>query len=113
MLSAIINCLHPPYPVLVISFMLAGFGNGLSDSAWNAWVGDLERANELLGFMHSCYGVGAVISPLIATSLVTKADLGWYTYYYVVVCTRCGSFFFFWEGGGLWKDCAMWARPET
>lgn len=86
LLAAIINCVHPPYPVLVISFMLAGFGNGLSDSAWNAWIGNLERANELLGFMHSCYGVGAVASPLIATAMITRANYEWYTYYYVVVC---------------------------
>lgn len=27
-------CLHPPYPVLVVVFVFAGYGNGLSDSAW-------------------------------------------------------------------------------
>lgn len=27
-------CVHPPYPVLVVVFILAGFGNGLGDSGW-------------------------------------------------------------------------------
>ena len=35
-------CLHPPYPVLVVVFILAGFGNGLGDSGWNAWIGDVS-----------------------------------------------------------------------
>lgn len=26
---------HPPYPVLVLVYMLAGFGNGIADAAWN------------------------------------------------------------------------------
>lgn len=85
LISALINCLHPPYPLLVISFMIAGLGNGLSDSAWNAWIGNLPRATELLGFLHACYGVGAVISPLIATAMITRYHLPWFTYYYVMV----------------------------
>lgn len=85
LISALINCLHPPYPLLVISFMIAGLGNGLSDSAWNAWIGNLPRVTELLGFLHACYGVGAVISPLIATSMITRYHLPWFTYYYVMV----------------------------
>lgn len=32
----VIACVHPPYPVLVVVYMLAGFGNGLGDAAWNA-----------------------------------------------------------------------------
>lgn len=65
--------------------MIAGLGNGLSDSAWNAWIGNLPRVTELLGFLHACYGVGAVISPLIATAMITRYHLPWYTYYYVMV----------------------------
>lgn len=32
----VIACVAPPYPVLVVVYMLAGFGNGLADAAWNA-----------------------------------------------------------------------------
>lgn len=76
---------HPPYPVLVVAFMIAGFGNGLADAAWNAWIGNMAKANELLGFLHGFYGMGAVISPLVATSMITKAFLPWYSFYYVMV----------------------------
>ncbi|KAK7942411.1 uncharacterized protein PG986_011524 [Apiospora aurea] len=75
----------PPYPVMVIAFMIAGFGNGLADAAWNAWVGNLDRANEMLGFLHGFYGLGAVLSPLIATNMVANAKLPWYTFYYIMI----------------------------
>ena len=85
LLAYIINAVHPPYPVLVISFMLAGLGNGLEDSAWNAWLGAMANANEILGFLHGFYGLGGTIAPLIATTMITKANFPWYYWYYVMV----------------------------
>ncbi|KAL1955161.1 hypothetical protein VTO42DRAFT_8976 [Malbranchea cinnamomea] len=84
LIAYIVIFLHPPYPVLVVVFILAGFGNGLADCAWNAWVGAMANANELLGFLHAFYGAGAMVAPTIATSLVTKAHWPWYRFYYLV-----------------------------
>lgn len=91
LIAYVINCLHPPYPVLVISFVLAGLGNGFEDGAWNAWIGAMANANEVLGFLHGFYGLGGVIAPLIATSMITKLDLPWYSWYYVMVSPVCVS----------------------
>lgn len=85
LLAYIINCLHPPYPVLVLSFMLAGMGNGIEDAAWNSWIGAMANPNEILGFLHGFYGVGGTISPLIATTLITKVGVPWYYWYYVMI----------------------------
>ncbi|THX74752.1 MFS general substrate transporter [Aureobasidium pullulans] len=85
LIAYIIICLHPPYPVLVVAFILAGFGNGLVDSAWNAWIGAMQNANEILGLLHGSYGAGATIAPLIATSMISKAGLPWYSWYYVMI----------------------------
>ncbi|KAL2132764.1 hypothetical protein VTI74DRAFT_3388 [Chaetomium olivicolor] len=85
MLAYIIIALHPPYVVLVIAFILSGFGNGVGDSAWNAWIGSLANSNELLGFMHACYGVGGTLSPSIATLMINKYHVGWYTFYYFMI----------------------------
>lgn len=76
---------HPPYPALIVFFLIAGFANGIEDAAWNAWIGKLANPNELLGLLHGLYGVGAVLSPLIATSLTTKAGWGWWGFYYLMV----------------------------
>ncbi|KAL1844444.1 hypothetical protein VTK73DRAFT_2548 [Phialemonium thermophilum] len=80
---------HPPYPSLPVLMLFPGFGSGLEDSAWNAWIGNMQNANELLGFLHGAYGLGATIGPLIATAMVTKGDLPWYTFYYLMA-GMCG-----------------------
>lgn len=78
--------LHPPYPVLPVVPLFTGLGNGLEDSAWNAWVGNMQNANELLGILHGAYGVGGTIGPLIASAVVTKGQkLPWYAFYYVMI----------------------------
>ncbi|EOD44270.1 putative mfs protein [Neofusicoccum parvum UCRNP2] len=76
---------HPPYPALVVFFLVAGFANGVEDAAWNAWIGQLANPNELLGLLHGFYGVGAVLAPLLATSLITKAGWGWWGFYYLMI----------------------------
>ncbi|KAH0008836.1 MFS general substrate transporter, partial [Aureobasidium melanogenum] len=99
-----IICLHPPYSVLVVAFILAGFGNGMVDSAWNAWIGAMQNANEILGLLHGAYGAGATIAPLIATSMISKAGLPWYSWYYVMIGAATieltTSVHAFWEANG-------------
>lgn len=34
LIAYIIIAIHPPYPVLILVFILAGYGNGLGDSGW-------------------------------------------------------------------------------
>ncbi|OJJ42685.1 hypothetical protein ASPZODRAFT_29009 [Penicilliopsis zonata CBS 506.65] len=103
-LAYVVNCVHPPYPVLVVFFIFAGFGNGLEDSAWNAWIGNMANANEVLGLLHGFYGLGAVLSPLVATALITKANVQWYYFYYVMIpCAVIELFFLtiaFWGATG-------------
>lgn len=41
-----VTCAKPPYPVLPVIFAFSGFGTGLLDGAFNAWVGNMEHANE-------------------------------------------------------------------
>lgn len=77
--------LHPPFPVLPCVLIFAGLGNGVEDSAYNAWVGHMYRSNELLGLLHGSYGLGATISPLISTAMIVKEGLPWYTFFYVMI----------------------------
>ncbi len=76
---------HPPFPVLIVANAISGFGNGLEDACFCAWVGAMDDANAVQGVMHSCYSLGALLAPLIATSMVVRVDLPWYTFYYVMV----------------------------
>ncbi|GME35822.1 MFS transporter [Neofusicoccum parvum] len=95
---------HPPYPVLVVFFLFAGFANALQGAAWNAWVGGLANPNEILGLLHGVYGTGAVLSPLVATSLITKGGWEWYMFYYLMIgaaaIEAATSIFSFWSASG-------------
>ncbi|KIW29516.1 uncharacterized protein PV07_05329 [Cladophialophora immunda] len=73
---------HPPFPALVVINTVSGFGNGLTDACFCAWIGAMDKANAVQGCLHSFYSVGALIAPLIATSMVVHAKLPWYTFYY-------------------------------
>ncbi|KOS19538.1 Bypass of stop codon protein 6 [Escovopsis weberi] len=77
--------LHPPFVWLPFLLCFASTGNGIEDGAYNTWVGNLDRANELLGLMHGAYGLGATVGPLVATAMVTKFGFPWYTYFYVMI----------------------------
>ena len=76
---------HPPYPAVVVMYAVAGFGYGLIDAGWSAWVGNLENANAMAGFLHSFYSLGATISPIVATSMIVKQGWEWYTFYWLMV----------------------------
>lgn len=76
---------HPPYPVLIVTNAISGFGNGLLDACFCAWVSGMDKANTIQGFLHACYSLGALFSPLIATSMVVTSKLPWFNYYYVLV----------------------------
>lgn len=45
----------------------------------------MANPNETLGFLQGFYGVGATIAPLVATAMITRSGLGWYTFYYLMV----------------------------
>ena len=81
----VVVSIHPPYPVLVVMFIFVGFGNGLIDAAWCAWIGNMANANEVQGFLQASYSLGATVSPLIATALIEKTGAGWYGFYYIMV----------------------------
>jgi MFS family permease len=38
LIAYVVIAVHPPYPVLVVIFMLAGFGNGCADAAWSKYI---------------------------------------------------------------------------
>ena len=71
--------------VTVMAFIVAGFGHGLFDSALNGWISTLANSTRILSFTGAFYAVGAMLSPLIATIMITKAHIPWYSFFYVMV----------------------------
>jgi fucose permease len=95
---------HPPYPVLVLACVLAGLGSGLIDAGWNAWIGAMPHSSGIMGTLHACYGLGAALSPLIATTAITKYHWEWYWFYYLMASAAavelCTSAPAFWSATG-------------
>ncbi|KAK5988707.1 Bypass of stop codon 6-like protein [Cladobotryum mycophilum] len=77
------NWIHNNFGQRGVAFMAP-----VCHSAYNAWVGNMHQANELLGLMHGAYGLGATISPLVATTMVTKLHLEWYTFFYIMIAVN-------------------------
>ena len=76
----------------------------------NAWIGDMANANEVLGFLHAFYGLGAAMSPLLATALITQAGWHWYQFYYLMVGAAAIEVFVL--TGAFWKADGQAYRAE-
>lgn len=75
---------HPPYALLVGAFVLAGLGSGLVDAGWNAWIGSMPNSSGVMGALHSLYGVGAAMAPVVANAVVARLAWPWYGFYYLM-----------------------------
>ncbi|KAL2811864.1 MFS general substrate transporter [Aspergillus granulosus] len=91
LIAYIISCVHPPYPALVVAYIFAGTANGLHEAAWNTYIGNMENSSEILGLLHGLYGLGAVISPLVATNLITRENVPWYYFYFFMIAISAVS----------------------
>ncbi|RYP57045.1 hypothetical protein DL769_009733 [Monosporascus sp. CRB-8-3] len=93
-----VMAVHPPhFAAYLVFYIFVGLANGLLDAAWNAWIGDMVNANALMGLLHAFYGLGATISPTVATNII-GAGLGWWTFYWTLVGAAalelaCAAFF--------------------
>ncbi|KAL2820087.1 major facilitator superfamily domain-containing protein [Aspergillus granulosus] len=80
----IIMATVPRFPVLLVGYAFVGLGNGLIDAGWNAWIGDMVNSSTLMGLLHAFYGLGATVSPAVATAMIDHG-LNWYTFYFTMV----------------------------
>ncbi|CAE6438283.1 unnamed protein product [Rhizoctonia solani] len=63
-----------PFPVMALAFVTKGFGIGLQDALANGFVAALRNdPSAKMGIIHSFYGAGALISPVIATQFAYHA----------------------------------------
>ncbi|CRG85811.1 Bypass of stop codon protein 6 [Talaromyces islandicus] len=111
LLAFAIISVHPPFPVLVVMFLLIGFASGIQNAAWNVWVGNMANSNEVLGFLHGFYGVGATSSPLIATTLITKAGWEWFDFYYLMAGAAVIEFVY--AVSAFWNETSSKYKQEN
>ncbi|KAL9113778.1 MAG: hypothetical protein Q9227_002223 [Pyrenula ochraceoflavens] len=92
-LAYIIIACEPPFPVVVASFFLVGFGIAVNLALSNVFFSNLVNATIMLGFLHGAYGIGGTVGPLIATALVSHG-VQWSFFYLIplFVTLTAGAF---------------------
>jgi fucose permease len=78
----------PPWFMVLGAFLLIGFGIATIDAGLNAFVAGLPNNTALLNYLHAFYGVGALLGPLLASSLLAT---GWaWNTVFIVLATLAG-----------------------
>jgi fucose permease len=73
-----------PFVVLLFARLLIGLGIGLVETGFNVFITALPRHTTLLNFLHAFYGAGALVGPLIASTILALA-WGWNSFYLLMV----------------------------
>ncbi|ODV80312.1 major facilitator superfamily [Suhomyces tanzawaensis NRRL Y-17324] len=101
------------YPVVVFGFFFSGIGTGIVVSQLNVFVSGFDNSSVALGYFHGIYGLGASVSPLIATTFV-DAGVRWHYFYIILAVAMFGcavnSYFSFAHGEDQLKQ---FEPPET
>lgn len=95
----IIAC-SPPFPVVVVAYLIMGFGNALNLALNNVFCANLSDSTVILGLAHGSYGVGGIVAPIAATSIVSNG-IFWARFYLIPLGIRC--FCFFYAGWAFWN----------
>ena len=72
--SLIIYAITSSWLVMVLTGTLLGLGIGLIDAGVNTYVASDQTNASITGFLHAFYGIGAVVGPALATTLLSG---GW------------------------------------
>ena len=80
--NAFTCALAPAWSVMVAAGLLAGLGAGAIDAGINAFAA-ARFSPRLVSWLHACYGVGAMLGPLLMTAVLTSG-LGWRWGYAVI-----------------------------
>ncbi|GAA6003239.1 MFS transporter [Rhodotorula paludigena] len=77
--GCVVLSVAPPFPVFVSMLLFMGFGSGMYDASITTIISH-EEDGVLMSWLYSCFGVGAMISPLMIGAFVDKG-YDWNRYY--------------------------------
>lgn len=71
-----------PFDVVLVTMLLLGFGVAIIDAGLNAYIAAMPRNAALLNYLHAFYGGGALLGPLVASTILA-IRWGWNSVYFV------------------------------
>ncbi|KAI8630541.1 MFS general substrate transporter [Xylariaceae sp. FL1651] len=88
-----------PFPAIVAGYFFLGFGTAVNLAIGNVFTANLQNGTTMLGAMHGSYGIGGIIGPLIATSIVsTLGSDAWNRYYLLTISlVTANAGFYLWS----------------
>lgn len=89
-ISGLIRALTPAYGAFAFAFFLSALGMALQDAQANTFVASMKIQHRWLGYLHAMYGLGSLISPLVATAIATETNR-WYCFYYLILAAGVAS----------------------
>ncbi|KAI8712424.1 MFS domain-containing protein [Fusarium sp. LHS14.1] len=87
----------PPFLVFSSSFFFAGLGVAYLDAQVNTYVAHMRNSHRWLGVLHAAYGLGALLSPIVATTFATKTAYWHLFYLLMLVLTLCNIAWLSWS----------------
>lgn len=76
------------FPVIVIGFFFGGVGGAITLSHINVFISHLKKSSKVYGFLCAAYGLGATVSPLIATAFI-DSGIKWHYFYLTSLGMMC------------------------
>ena len=70
LMSAVVLSTIPPFWVALLVLLPLGFGGALLDAGLNAYIAGLPRNTALLNYLHAFYGTGALLGPILASTIL-------------------------------------------
>ncbi|EGV60751.1 MFS general substrate transporter [Yamadazyma tenuis ATCC 10573] len=96
------------FPAIVAAFFVGGVGQASVSAQANVFLARLDKSSKYLAAYHGCYGIGATISPLIATVIVS-AGVTWHYFYLIVLgMMMANGVMFVFAFKGADEDLAPW-----
>lgn len=74
--------LMPQFIVILIMMLPLGFGVAIIDAGLNTYIASMPRNAALLNYLHAFYGIGALLGPVIASTILA-VRWGWNSVYIV------------------------------
>ncbi|KAI5477257.1 MFS efflux transporter [Pseudohyphozyma bogoriensis] len=61
-----------PFPAMPCFYGVVGFGMALQIASANTYISTLPNTEQRFGYLHACYGLGALVCPLAATAYASS-----------------------------------------
>jgi len=87
--------LEPPFAVILLTRLSVGLGIGMIETGLNIYISALPRSASLLNYLHAFYGIGALIGPVVASTILVL-NWGWNSTYFVLAGLGVPMFLGFW-----------------